>query len=151
MGHLTSPDSKWSRRRRSRKRPCRDGEPLEAIDRDAVPVQPDWDALSDIIAQYAEATRGDKTSDDSTLLTEEVSPQQSDDKWEERRWLCDKHRMFLFTAQVVDSSLKACEDKVKGTCSLAATRPVFGMEGDGPTALPAVCRNFLPPVLAPGH
>ena len=115
LGCPTSPDSKGNRRRwQSRKKPHREDEPLEAINQDMVTVQPDWDALSEVIAQYAEATRGVKTSDDSTLLAEEVSPQQSEDKWEERHKLCDKHRMFLFATQAVDSSLEACEDKIQG-------------------------------------
>jgi hypothetical protein len=80
-----------------------------------VPVLPDWEVLTNIITQYAEATRGTKTSDDSTLLVEEVSPHQPDEKWDERRKLHEKHRMFLFAAQAVDSSLEACEDKVQGT------------------------------------
>jgi hypothetical protein len=141
----TSPDSKGSRRRRrSRKRPRKDDEPLEAIDRDASAVQPDWESLSNIITKYAEATRGSKSTDDSALLAEEVSANQSDEKWIERRKLCERHRMFLFAAHAVDSSLEACEDRVQGTWSSAATRPVSSVEAEGPTALPAVCRNFLP-------
>jgi hypothetical protein len=67
----TSPDSKGSRRRRrSRKRPRTDDEPLEAIDRDAVSVQPDWETLSAVISQYAEATKGTKPGVDSALLAE---------------------------------------------------------------------------------
>jgi hypothetical protein len=141
----TSPDSKGSkRRRRSRKRPRKDEEPLEAIDRDATPVQPDWESLTEVITQYAEATRGSKSTEDSALLAEEVSANQPDEKWTERRKLRERHRMFLFAAQAVDSSLEACEDRVQGTWSSAATRPVSSVEGEGPTILPAVCRNFLP-------
>jgi uncharacterized protein YoaH (UPF0181 family) len=144
----TSPDSMGSRRRRrSRKRPRKDEDPLEAIDNDAVAVQPDWDALTKIIAQYATATKGCASSEDSTLLAEEISPLQSVDKVDERRRLRNKHRMFLFAAQAVDSSLEACEDKVQGTWSSAATRPVSSVEGEGPAALPPVCRNFLPQTL----
>jgi uncharacterized protein YoaH (UPF0181 family) len=144
----TSPDSKGSRRRRrSRRRPRKDEEPLEAIDIDAVSVQPDWETLSAIIAQYAGATKGCTSSEDSVLLAEEISPQQSTEKVEERRKLREKHRMFLFAAQAVDSSLEACEDKVQGTWSSAATRPVSSMEGDGPAVLPPVCRTYLPQTL----
>jgi hypothetical protein len=85
----TSPTSLGSRRRRrSRDRPWRKGDPLEAIDQDATHVDPDWKAIADVVSKYSSETSGDKaTLHDSAFLAEEVGPQQADEKWEERRKL----------------------------------------------------------------
>jgi hypothetical protein len=123
----TSPDSKGSRRRRrSRERPRLEGQPLEAIDWDAKPVEPDWKAIEDVLARHAKDTSTDKRAFDSTYLAEEVGQFQADEKWDERRKPRNKHRLLLFACQAVDPSLEVCEDKGQGTWSSAATRPVSG-------------------------
>ena len=54
----TSPTSRGSRRRRrSREKPWCEGDALEAIDKDAVHVEPDWRAIADVLAKYTAATR----------------------------------------------------------------------------------------------
>jgi hypothetical protein len=139
----TSPDSKGSRRI-SRERPLLEGQPLEAIDCDAKPVDPDWKAVEDVLMRHAKDVSTDKHASDSAYLAEEVGQHQADEKWDERRKLRNKHRLLLFACQAVDPSLEVCEDKVHGTWSSAATRPVSGVEGDTSKILPPVCRNFLP-------